>query len=815
MTLSFLKFNNYYNRIVKRKEAYTEYLQDGTEIATITNCAFIENDGISTQQVVNSYFELGIPDYMVTRDGDAVSSRWFVIECIKLREGQYRVHLYRDVIAEWLNDIVTAPMFIEKATLRSNNPLIFNKENSTFNQILTSQDVLKDNTDCAWAVGYVANTAFAENKEIIANTNISSEGADFTTDSLATFFARYGITFNTGSTISNVAYPYFSSSSKFVVNWHYSLGNGINTQRQTNVSTNGTLLSGASISDSTIGNLVYVIGAPALSRPFSGEAMTNVEFKICDGLINDTTIRQNILAKAVGRTLGFNILDKATTNNLRSLAQKTVYDSASQIKYRIKLMIQTQLYDNKVNLTRGTTLYNAVKSGTIFNLGTTDFEVNNSLYRAQATDTDSNFAIHYREYPLYVELVQDVVETKATIGPNRLHLEDSPYDMFCIPYGEITVKSGGVTKIAKTASNAALSMATKIASESGGSVYDIQLLPYCPAQYAVTTTKGVIDVGQTPVDYIKVGETDVSVVLWCAQSTFNLEIPYSIPIESDNIEKKVKSQCDVYRLCSPNSNGIFEFNPQMNDGVETIKVYCTYKPFTPYIHLKPNFGNLYGYDPDRDSRGLICGGDFSLAQTTNAWATYELNNKNYQNIFDRGIENLEVSQDAERTMQNWNILGNIVSSASGGAIAGGAGGPVGAIAGGVIGGLGSIAGGVADYKISETLRNEALDYRQDLFGYQLGNIKARPDSLAKTSVLVYSNKIFPFIEYYTCTDTEKTAFRNKIKYNGMSVGAIGTMEQYMTDEISYIKGKLIRLNVAEDFHVVNTIADELNKGVFI
>ena len=77
-------------------------------------------------------------------------------------------------------------------------------------------------------------------------------------------------------------------------------------------------------------------------------------------------------------------------------------------------------------------------------------------------------------------------------------------------------------------------------------------------------------------------------------------------------------------------------NAAKNGGVSFFNIDCTYKPYNPYIHVNPNFGRLYGGDFD-DSRGLIVGGDFSLPQTTSAWESYQLSNKNFQASFDRQI----------------------------------------------------------------------------------------------------------------------------------------------------------------------------------
>ena len=50
----------------------------------------------------------------------------------------------------------------------------------------------------------------------------------------------------------------------------------------------------------------------------------------------------------------------------------------------------------------------------------------------------------------------------------------------------------------------------------------------------------------------------------------------------------------------------------------------------------------------------------------------------------------------------------------------------------------------------------------------------------------------------------------------MTVMAIGRITDYLQNDYSYIKGQIIRLDdLSESFDIVNAIADEINKGVFI
>lgn len=118
--------------------------------------------------------------------------------------------------------------------------------------------------------------------------------------------------------------------------------------------------------------------------------------------------------------------------------------------------------------------------------------------------------------------------------------------------------------------------------------------------------------------------------------------------------------------------------------------------------------------------------------------------------------------------------------------------------------------------LNDKLTEINKQYATDMYNYNLGNIQALPYSLSKVTSFNPNNKIFPVLEYYTCTTMEKQALRDKIKYNGMTVMRIGTITQFIKSEKTYIKGQLIRLEtIFEDFHIVNALANEINMGVFI
>ena len=149
---------------------------------------------------------------------------------------------------------------------------------------------------------------------------------------------------------------------------------------------------------------------------------------------------------------------------------------------------------------------------------------------------------------------------------------------------------------------------------------------------------------------------------------------------------------------------------------------------------------------------------------------------------------------------------------------GGMEGTCGAIAGAVLGGAGGTAAGIIGYEKDrewlERQQAEARDFAVDKFNYQLGNIQALPQSITKSSPLSFNNKVWPILEHFSCTDREKELLENKIKYDGMTIMAIGQLNDYSVDG-GYLKGKMIRLtDLIDDSHIAQAIYEEVDKGFY-
>lgn len=777
-TLYLLSYNNYFNRTVKKLDTVSDYLPYVN--ISITNVNFKPNDSVITYQIVN-LDNLPESDYLLVDTPFEPLSRWFITECVRLSDRQYRLALRRDVVADNFDVIVNSPCFIEKATVDYNNDLIFNSENMSYNQIKKSETLIKDMSNTPWIIGYYTQPKDSDGNEVLINGNvIANPNIDYSLTSINSYDWQY----NTGT-------PFISSEKARI---DYSFNTAI---------TNGI----------TVVHHWYKFNS-------YGDLDKNVlNFDNGGFVVNQNTYRKlstvNIYRSydyTVMDPLAKSLLNVVSTNDLLKYRDKIVQFKDGTFK----VVITESNYGNLayVNSTNNKDLYDELYEKT-YNL-----LVENGVSNPTITqDQNKVFKVWISGKAYSVEL-----KSIATAGNKFIweipvssnKLTDNPYKMFALPLNSVIIsgenESGQVFDL-RTLDDLSLNIGIDIARVLGSGFYDLQLLPYCPITDILTDEKGKLTVLNSHInsDYSFImydyGEDTqpYGVIFFPKVSSFTNKINLETPVTVT--EPKIQSECDLYRLCSPNYSGVFEFNAAKNGGINSFDVDCTYIPYNPYIHLAPDFNRLYGRDFD-DNRGLICGGNFSLATISDAWINYQIQNKNYNEIFQSKITNMEYKN-------NMSLVSDIANAVTGtvgaGMSAGSAFGPAGAIAGATV----SAAAGVADVFINQDIRKRDLQLEKDLYGYQLGNIKALPDGLSKTTAYNINNKYYPFLEYYTCSDVEKEALRSKIKYNGMTIMSIGYIKDYIANS-NYIKGQMIKINdLNEDSNMSNAIYSEINRGLYI
>ena len=792
-------YNNYYNRIVKKLDTVTEYRAATAPLfIDLENINFNPADGVTTDLIVGKgtgaflSWETQGPNYCIvydkTNDVETIKSRWFIMDEDRTRNGQYKISLKRDVLADNIENLETSPIYVEKGIISDiNSPLLCNNEGLTVNQIKQDEILLKDKTECPWLVMYLK-------KGVLGNSSVGDSGKitlDIPNDNVNVYEELQ-------TPIESWGYYQYTTTDYNVVN------------------SNSIILYYKNTPNSSSGQR-YTLKSSGY-REFVPRS--NIESNLYDVDATVTTLDNNfkpnfnLLTNLIKTGLGYGSLQDIMRYN-----DKIIKDSNGKY-FRATIEANGNEKTSEVFITSDNASVAKSYLNTVWN------NANGSSQSANDKAFKSN--IKYTPYRIVLEELTDlatVVDFSEYTGTGTV---DSPlFDAICLPYGDMEFSNPGellhhpgVTK------DLSIKIMNSIASQLSSSyVLDLQLLPYCPLdsyQY-ITGRMIILDVPNMAI-VGKNGNLINAVLPVCPSVTSTFDITKEIKIEddsevSDTFKLKYLNDCTMVRLCSPNYNGVFEMNLAKNGGkISSFNVDMTLRPFNPYIHVNPYFNFLYGQDFN-DIRGLVCGGDFSLGIINDAWAQYEIQNKNYQAIFDRQIQNLDVNNAINRQEAIFQAVAGTAQGATTGATAGfmASGSPWGALAGGIVGGGTALGGGIADISNLGKRQAEARDYAIDRFNLELGNVRALPYSITKTSCLTANNKLFPFVEIYECKPEEKEAYYLKLEYDGMTVGKIDNLVNFKSDSgLSFFKGQLIRNTaLSVDNHILNEINNELMKGVYI
>ncbi len=939
------KFNNYFNRKVKLYTTTADYKSESNSYLEYDGLNFNPNDGIRTTHIIGNgsatTTAINSCDYLVCyntsgtgESGDPIIenivSRWFIIESVRTRAGQYQLTLKRDTIADNFNSLITCPAYIKKGVVDESNPLILNSEGIQVNQIKSDEKPLKDASNSSWIVGYMAKNAPSTSITV----QIPDEQPEYETiEDIASEFGVSAIDLSAALTEDNHNPSVFINDNiEVTATIDYP---GLNYEdRKVNGGSSNFLQS------FTYGRYWVVSGNTQNDvlrfQNWSGvEAQSNVRTALKNYWISALDYYKSDIKSQWKSMLNHPFFTKDLFNKLNRMAQNNTLVLKQSKYYRIRLGdngVENVHYEvNKL----GTVFANVVeKYKNDYNTWASNTHYDPTTYIIAyvklVDQTAGKVLVYYNELTanFYLEEVTDLNNVSATLSSTRNALLEENYDMFAIPASNTTVKINANTYEAEGsyAQRIAIELAKQLVAgdHNEGNVYDVQLLPYCPIpeicsngvvditsltvhqdydlisytgphtegqensvyassveyepsmyegsaiwqsninyadvvswgytavaenqdqeaqeilrEWEATNTTAKTNVGgkakfsvyaqiQDPqtfdhadinvhfwVVYNVTGTINKSVILYPKRASFSANINEVLTLKDS---MKIEANCNNYRIVSPNYQGSFDFNVAKNGGsVNGFIAECTYKPFTPYIKVTPNFALLYGTNYG-DCRGLICGGDFSIGLMNDKWQEYQLQNKNYQNIFNREIQNLDVSQSIQREKNSLtNLLGIGAATYAGAQQGFSKGGESGAILGG-LGGLASssILAGIRTNQLERTL-NEQRQYAIDKFNMSLANIQALPYTLTKVTSFDINSKIWPFLEYYTCTEQEKEALRMKIQYEGMTLGIVDTLDNYLLlGTGNYLQADLIRNDaIAEDSHTVEDIYTELTKGVYL
>ena len=98
MQLLLLHYNNYFNRIIKKKDTIADYKAADADYKEVSNINFNPGDGVNTSLVLGlgqtgALFESDdefdyLVAYEVVGNDKVINSRWFILEQDRQRSGQ-------------------------------------------------------------------------------------------------------------------------------------------------------------------------------------------------------------------------------------------------------------------------------------------------------------------------------------------------------------------------------------------------------------------------------------------------------------------------------------------------------------------------------------------------------------------------------------------------------------------------------------------------------------------------------------------------------------------------------------------------------
>ena len=823
-TVYFYKFNNYYNRIIKRYDTIAEYTANATLLGSQANCNFVHGDGVNSNFTWNKLAtDTDTPDYVVVDDYKGNISRWFVTNSFKSRDRQDKLQLRRDLIADFYSDIVQySPCLIRKGYVPQNNPLIFNDEGVQYNKIKQDEILIKDESNCSYIVGFLSNTTGGQNT---VNGTIKDYNYDYNYASLNDFPYKNYVE-GAGNNHSEVATIIHNNSPATRI--YYSLKLGARTE-----DSNGYQLSDIEIVWRTTG-----VGRPSYYTPsYSGNAGNGTFYRSVSTLSNTNVI---LYCDSGSADYSTDVeMDYIYANYIISLYTKIsnlstsyaescfnletgIYSSLQQYVGK-KIKIGSTVYTVSLQSTnyRNTYVtYNAYNPTILSAFNSIISYINNNK-PSQAEMSSGVYTMRYynnanRYQPSDLKIMTELddyylVFTEASSNiytdldsPNdRTHLSSQPFDMFMlINESNISYKVNTTNFVSNHEVN--INMAQALCQVSGAGAYDIQIVPFNPMRGTILADGTLNFYGYDVHEIKNSANTVIGHYVMCnsADLKFTLE-KNDLKINPTNYKKDYNLK--QYRLCSPNQETMFEFSPSMNGGINTWEISCNYRPYASYVKVQPTWNWMYGepmYNSKTDFRGLVYNSALCITQLSDAWANYVSNNKNYQQLFDNQISTLTKQQEVQlNAMEETLGLRSFTGM------------PIGSIL--------RVIGGSKDIEMTRELNNIAISKMETDFKYQMDNVKSMPHTIKKLTNINEDTRVFPFIEIYSASATEEASFDYKLKYTGYTIMTTGKIIDYCQDGVeTFVQADLIRLDLSRseetaDNHIASEIATELAKGIYI
>lgn len=774
------------------------------------------------------------PNYMIIYNGTTIESRYYVLSYQYMdgepaqTYGTYRATFIRDVVVDFKSNIEAGIFKCRRGQLDRTqwSPVLVQPEGISLNKVKKAQLPIKSwDEDAQWLTIFYDLTADSTVRKITFDWS-RNLNPDYTLAQMQSSFTSKG--WSLSATGGTWQYQRNYTNIQKKIRLEDTASTGIWAEYNIDISPYGTTV--------TLTNESHNINGAGSSSTTCG--ITPLRNYVA-GLNFDTARNLTVSSFNYDSSSNYSSLRNQYDKSLISMSNGLARSSFTQSAFSSSQQVTSQIDANLNSMLTGDIKLNgSINRATTFS----------SLGIATASLEGQQFSVSFGTVPATGE-----IELPGGIALDNMYL-----GCITIPFGDnVTLTEGDNTY--EISSDSIKSMATSGWTHTGSAIKDIQILPYCPNSVLnslfnnspssnnikITNLESYLKVP------IKVTATNqvlyYGVICSVASSSYRYNINLSSYFGAD---KKMDSITKLVRLCNHNHKQFFEFNPALNNGVTAVSFEVTLKPFNTLYRICPVFNTegLYGGNYS-DGRGLIWEGGFSMAQVTDAWTEWALNNSTYKEVFDREVKSLEISNDVARQKETLayqtayqNAQTNIDATKTKAGIGGALGilGSIGSFAAGNIGGgllglagaAGSIGGGAASIKaqeevadrnlqtakqsqaLNDTLRAEALSYKQDIFNLNMQAIEAKPGGIATSTEYSIINYYKAYVEVYDCTTPEKTYIDYILQYNGMKIDQIGSIKQWLIGDNSYIEGSLLFCEGLTPV-ISNAINAELSAGIYV
>lgn len=714
-----------------------------------------------------------MPTYIV-QDYKEGKRRWFVSGITQLSSHKFRISLVRDVASEYIDTWKFEEAFIKAGTASDYNKykswgLPFT--NTKINE--TKLPIGPSGSKSSFFVYYVNKQNYDEGTKILTeddfevkytkpNTYIFAEKTITNTSEIP----NYDIFVDQGS-----MRKWTKHESEMIFSCYNYLAGGATIQKYKAIYDNNEL---------TLSNAHGYAGqglrwnAPTFSQITESTSFQN-------GIKSDLKTFTENYASTFVPTVAYT---EAQWNSIKEWTNKVIFDSSTN-KY-FKLNVKTD-YEGPFNLTIHKAHTTSLKDA----IGLT---LNPNMY-----SVDGN-------YYIFKSKLKTVKLEREELGFADTFEFNFNADISKLPKSAVRcVNIASNSLVNDFAIREALMTAysNQLADIEDGRILDIQYLPF-----SLTGTETSDDIvfksgGSTKKPYAKFINID--------------EFFYTNSLTDFTNLNEVDKETKTCKIVSPSRASQFLFKPYNNDGVMEFQVKINLQPFNSRIYIRPSTKGLLMHDWD-DKDCFIMEEDCSLTTVDSAWRDYVYQNRNYNAQFNRQIQGREFERGWERDLEKaqmradeWNARN--LSAQKARAYTGNL--PI----------IGSISGAIGtafkdntymemaalDREYNEALYQESVSLAEDMFSYQIDNIKNQAP--VPTKITTLDNKLLDgiYIEEWDTNETERAAIERYYAYNGHRIDTFGVFNDYMGD---FVKGKIIK---SDKFNQpeFNELNRRLELGIYI